>query len=372
MGGGLTRPDSWRLENPLLESNKAMETFLASEERAAGAQFAESDGCVLPEMFSGFAEEYKAAREAAAIFDTSWHATFVLTGPDRVRYLNAIVSNNVQALGDGAGTQALLLNPQGRILAELEVYKLGEELIVRTHAAVRQRMRETLDQYIIMDDVELSDTTDATGSFAVEGPLAADIVNEACSLNLAEQAAFSIRKVRVGEAECRMLATSHFGWGGAEFLAPPDFLRQAWRWLREAVEAKGGRPIGMQALNVLRLEAEIPWFPADFNDTVIPQEAALEMTHISFSKGCYTGQEIVERVRSRGHVNRRRVRLKFSRNEPPEFATRLFANGKEIGLVTSAAFSPRERAAIGMGYVRREHAAPGSIVEFDGGTGTVV
>jgi aminomethyltransferase len=105
---------------------------------------------------------------------------------------------------------------------------------------------------------------------------------------------------------------------------------------------------------------------------VIPHEAALEDSHISFSKGCYTGQEIVERVRSRGQVNRRRVSLKFSTAAPPVAGTRLRADGNEVGLVTSAGFSPAARTAIGMGYVRREHAAPGSNVEFDGGTATVV
>jgi folate-binding protein YgfZ len=128
----------------------------------------------------------------------------------------------------------------------------------------------------------------------------------------------------------------------------------------------------MQTLNALRLEAGIPWFPVDFNDSVIPHEAALETTHISFSKGCYTGQEIVERVRSRGHVNRRRTQLKFSTPAPPPGGTKLRANGAEVGYVTSSAFSPSAGAAIGMGYVRREHNTPGSIVEYDGGTATVI
>jgi aminomethyltransferase len=118
----------------------------------------------------------------------------------------------------------------------------------------------------------------------------------------------------------------------------------------------------------LRLEAGIPFYPADFNDTVIPHEAALETTHISFTKGCYTGQEIVERVRSRGQVNRRRVRLKFSTPEPPQPGTRLRAEGKELGLITSSAYSPKEKTAIGMGYSRREHDAPGTILDVDDGT----
>jgi folate-binding protein YgfZ len=348
-----------------------MNTFLQAEERAAGAVFAESDGCALPEIFSEVPAEYRAAREKAAIFDTNWHSTFSLTGTDRVRYLNAVVSGNVQALDEGAGTLALLLNPQGRILAELEIYRLGEELLVRTHASVRERTRETLDKYIIMDDVELADATDSVGSFAVEGPIAPAIVQEFCGAKIGDLPALSIQEIRVGELQFNLIFKSHFGFPGAEFLAAPETLRALWTRLVAAVEGKGGKPIGMQAVNILRLEAGIPWFPADFNENVIPHEAALEETHISFGKGCYTGQEIVERVRSRGNVNRRRVRLKFSRNEPPEFGARLTADGKEIGLVTSAAFSPQVGSAIGMGYVRKEHTAPGSIVEVDGDSAAV-
>jgi folate-binding protein YgfZ len=142
--------------------------------------------------------------------------------------------------------------------------------------------------------------------------------------------------------------------------------------LHASVQTLGGASIGMEALNALRLEAGIPWFPLDFNDSVIPHEAALESTHISFSKGCYTGQEIVERVRSRGHVNRQRVRLSFSGAKVPVEGTKLLAGGTEAGYITSAAFSPEAGTAIGMGYLRREQAAGGSIVEFDGGTATVL
>jgi tRNA-modifying protein YgfZ len=148
-----------------------------------------------------------------------------------------------------------------------------------------------------------------------------------------------------------------------------------WKFLYGSVHASHGAPIGMRALNALRLEAGVPWFPDDFNDTVIPHEAALETTHISFSKGCYTGQEIVERVRSRGQVNRRRVRLKFPAHEPPVPLTRLRsrdAEAKELGIVTSSAFSPAAGTAIGMGYVRREQNSSGSILDCGGSTAEVL
>jgi folate-binding protein YgfZ len=349
-----------------------METPLIDEHRRAGAALAEFSGCLLPESFSGFDAEYNAARESVAIFDTNWHAIISLAGPDRVRYLNAVVSNDIQTLHEGHGILALLLNPQGHILAELETYKLPEKLLVLSHASVRERTVATLDKFIIMDDVQLEDLTDQVGSFAIEGPRAASIVQQACGVSLEKLPELGIRDAAIELIPCHLLKRSHFGQPGAQFIARRDRLHFLWQKVLEAVRAHGGEPMGMQALNSLRLEAGIPWFPVDFNDRVIPHEAALEETHLSFTKGCYTGQEIVERVRSRGHVNRRRVRLQFSSSEPPSAGTRLLAGGTEAGIVTSAAFSPAAGAAIGMGYVRSEHIAPGSALQYDGGTAQVV
>lgn len=351
---------------------KNMETPLKAEHLAAGARLSEFNGCLLPESFAGFESEYRAARETVALMDTNWHTITSLKGPDRARYLNAIVTNNVQSLESGSGVLALLLSPQGRILAELEIFALPESLLVLSHASVRERTTATLDKYIIMDDVELEDITDKMGTIAIEGPRAALVVQEACGISLESIPDLSIREVTVGKTSCNLVRRSHFGAPGVEFIVQHDHVLVLWRALLGAVCIHGGQPVGMKALNSLRLEAGIPWFPADFNDTVIPHEAALEDTHISFSKGCYTGQEIVERVRSRGHVNRRRVSLKFSTADPPQIATRLRVESNEVGLVTSAAFSPAAATAIGMGYVRREHAAPGSALEFDGGAATVV
>ncbi|HEY4877833.1 MAG TPA: glycine cleavage T C-terminal barrel domain-containing protein [Candidatus Acidoferrales bacterium] len=349
-----------------------METPLLEKHQAAKATLATFHDCVLPEIFSKFEDEYRAASESVAIFDTNWHAIIELSGPDRSRYLNAIVSNDVKNLGEGHGLLALLLDPKGHILAELEIYALKNRLLTLFHASLRHRTVETLDKYIIMDDVTLEDVTDKLGSFAIEGPFAAKMLDKAYGINLEEFADLDIRSVHIDSIPCEIIRRSHFGYVGAEIIAPRKSLIQLWDNLLELVRLRGGQPIGMKTLESLRLEAGIPFYPADFNDTVIPHEAAVETTHISFSKGCYTGQEIVERVRSRGQVNRRRVRLKFSTPEAPPPGTRLSVDGKELGLVTSSAFSPQENAAIGMGYSRREHNAPGAILDYDGGTAEVV
>ncbi len=389
-----------------------MQTPLANLELAEGAKLADYLGCALPEVFSDFDSEYRAARESVALFDTNWHASIMLSGPDRVRYLNAIVTNDIKSLSEGAGTLALLLNPQGHILAELEVYALKEKLLVRTHASVREKIIQVLDKFIIMDDVELEDVTEKLGSIAIEGPQAATIIAQATGLALEGFSELAFAEVLVDAVPCHLIRRSYFGTigssirgnaagasestfggksdgkassttsantAGAEIIAPREKLEIIWQNLRTAAHAQHGAPIGMQTLNALRLEAGIPWFPIDFNDTVIPHEAALESTHISFTKGCYTGQEIVERVRSRGHVNRRRIQLKFSTQSAPPPGTKLRSpstepgkQSPEVGYVTSSAFSPSAGTAIGMGYLRREYNSPGSIVQLDGGTAAVL
>ncbi len=147
-----------------------METPLIEQHRAASARLAEFASCILPETFSDFGQEYRAGKDSVAIFDTNWHAIFRLTGRDRVRYLHAITSNNIKDLGEGYGVLALLLNPQGHILAELEVYALKESLLVLSHASVRERTATTLKKYILGSQVTFEDLTLRLGSVAVEGP----------------------------------------------------------------------------------------------------------------------------------------------------------------------------------------------------------
>jgi folate-binding protein YgfZ len=207
------------------------------------------------------------------------------------------------------------------------------------------------------------------GSFAVEGPKMSEVLRQLTAIE--NILPMGLQETTIDGHTCWAICRGYFGMMTIEFIAPRESLAALWRKTLAAVRGLGGAPIGMAALNALRLEAGEPWFPADFNEGMIPHEAALESTHVSFNKGCYTGQEIVERVRSRGHVNRKRVSLKFSTSEPPPAGTKLRANGAELGFVTSAAFSPANGTAIGMGYVRREHFAPGSIVEFDSGTAEV-
>lgn len=351
-----------------------MNSPLLAHHEADGAKIATFSGCMLPESFApDWKDEWRLGRDAVGLFDTNWHAISILTGPDRVRYLNAIVSNDVQSLAEGQGTLALLLDARAHILAELEIYAQMDRLLVFSHASVRERTTATLDKYIIMDDVELEDATDRLGTIAIEGVHADAVMAEATGLALAGFKEFQGERTEIAGVECYVVRRSHFGAPGTEIIAAVEKLGAIWETLHGMVQSFHGGLMGMTALNALRLEAGIPWFPLDFDDAVIPQEAALEDTHLSFTKGCYTGQEIVERVRSRGHVNRRRVRLSFpTAHEPPSPGTMLRAGDADVGDVTSAAFSPAAGIPIGMGYLRAEHASLGAIVDADDRKATVV
>jgi len=347
----------------------AVGTPLLPVHLAAGAAIGTWFGCALPDHFSGAASrsstgdwihEYQAARESVALIDKNYRAYLRFSGPDRVRYLNAILTNNIKDLATGQGIVSLFLNPQGRIQAEIETYAEADRLFCVSYAMIRESLVPALDKFIIMDDVTLTDETENFGTLALEGPRAASVTKAISRLDLAELQELEFREVLVRGIPCRITKRSPGGMPSAEFLARRDHLPQLWESLHEAASSSGGRAIGYTALTALRLEQGIPWFGYDFGDKQIPHEAGLQDSHISYTKGCYTGQEIVERVRSRGQVNRVRVLVKFDTAEPPAAGSPLLTEGKEAGHVTRAAFSPALRTAIGMAYVRRENSAAGS------------
>jgi folate-binding protein YgfZ len=327
-------------------------------------------GCALPNDFGDWQREYWFAQKSVALIDKNYRCYLSFAGPDRVRYLNAILTNNIKDLPPAHGNISLLLNPQGRILAELETYALPESLFCVSYAMIRDSLIETLDNYIIMDDVILTNDTQRFATVALEGPAAARIVNELTGVDLHPLAELARQDTRAGTVPCTIMRRSPGKFAGAEFLVERAHLEALWQALEEKTKAAAGGPIGYTALSALRLEQGVPWFSYDFGEKQIPHEAALENSHISYTKGCYTGQEIVERVRSRGQVNRRRVGLRFT-GAVPAPGDILTSDGKEAGHITRAAFSPALASAIGMGYVRKENNSPGSKLEWQGGTATV-
>jgi len=352
---------STTLPTPLLELH-----------RAAGATIGQWFGCQLPSDFGDWLTEYRYARETVALLDKSYRTYFALSGPDRVRFLNAILTNNIKDLEAGQGIVSLFLNPQGRIQAEIETYAEDQRLFCVSFAEIREKLIPALDHYIIMDDVTLSDETARYGTLALEGPRAAETIKQLSNVDLTTLVELEWRESSVGAIPCRIVRRSPSGHPSAEFVCEQTHLEQLWKLLRDAANSAGGGPVGYAALNSLRLESGIPWFGYDFGDKQIPHEAGFEKSHISYTKGCYTGQEIVERVRSRGQVNRVRVLFKLDATELPPADAPILFEGKEVGQVTRSAYSPAFQSNIAMGYVRREESSPGTAIEISGLAATVV
>lgn len=363
-----------------------IDTPLKSEHEKLNATFAEYFGCALPRDYGDVAREYKFASESVALIDKNYRAVTSFTGKDRARYLNAMLTNNIRDLAPGHGNISLLLSPQGRIMAEVETLAIEDRLLAVSYAMIRQRLVDTFDKFIIMDDVTLEDLTDRTATLALEGPKTPVIVRELCGLDLNPLSELdhteAIARIAEGggaNIPCRVVKYSRGEIPGADFIVDREHLHALWNLLLEVAQRHGGGPVGYAALNILRLEAGIPWYGVDFDENQIPHQAALEKTHINFSKGCYTGQEIVERVRSRGHIQRQRVMLHFAADAVPNPGEPLFATnvegsaeGKtEVGFVTSAAKSPATGAIIGMGYVRHEYSAPRSKLTWKNGEAEV-
>ncbi len=351
----------------------AIDTPLAEFHRAAGANLGVWFGCALPDDFGDWQREYWFAKKDVALVDASYKTYVSFAGPDRTRYLNAILTNNIKDLQPGSGNISLLLNPQGRILAEIETQARPDTLFCISHAMIAKQLVETLDKFIIMDDVALADETQRYGTLSMVGPGAAKTVTEVVGVDLASIPELSSVSANVGSVACTVTRMTFGTHAVADILASHDDLKTIWQFLLEKTRSAGGGPIGYKAWNALRLEQAVPWFGYDFGEKQIPHEAGLQDSHISYTKGCYTGQEIVERVRSRGQVNRRRALLKFAGTQVPQAGDLLTASEKEVGAVTSASALPSNNYfSIGMGYLRKESATPGSEVHWPGGTAKVV
>lgn len=381
------------------ETESRLSTPLAEVHRAAGARMGTWFGCDLPDDFGDAREEQRYATQSVALTDKNYRAYLAFRGPDRVRYLNAILTNNIKGLENGQGVVSLLLNAQGRVLAEIETFaETGEteELFCVSYRTIRERLMEVLDKYIIMDDVTLKDETERFGTLGLEGPEAAKVVKELTGIELeaipelgwaraevkadsGDSAAADAGNKNLSAIPCRLVKRSAGNIPGAELVVERERLAALWSVLLLAAKRYGGGATGYQALSAQRLVQGTPWFGYDFGEKQIPHEAGLEMSHISYTKGCYTGQEIVERVRSRGQVNRRRVELLFSGDGEivPQSGTELFAegtggDGKSVGYVTRAAKSWFPACILGMGYLGKEYRAPGTVLQWSGGSATVV
>ena len=307
----------------------------------------------------------RAARRSAALFELPERGLIDVRGSDRVRFLQGQLTADVAALdaaGPRSGCYALALSPQGRIVVDLHVIARPDSIWLETDAESVPAAMARLAKYVIADDVELVDTGREPSRFGIEGPRAGDLLEAAAGVCPA-LAPESAAPLQIAGAD--VLAAA-YGWSGErafQLFVPRAHASAVGAALRAAAAACGAVEAGPEVLEVLRVEAGVPRAGRELGPDVLPAEAGVLARAVSFTKGCYTGQEVVARMESRGRVAHRLVGLAFE--ELPELGAALSAGGTRVGAVTSAAQSPTA-GSIGLGYVRAGHEEPGTRLEVGG------
>lgn len=324
---------------------------------AAGAHRGTWLGTVQVLDFGDTSAEYASLRRGCGVLDAGFRSLFRLVGEDRVTFLQGMVSNDVKRLGDGEGLHAAMLTVQGRVVSDLRVYGLADALWIDVPAPRATTARETLGRYIVADDVEIEDV-DLAPVLALEGPATAAVCQHALGIDLTGLAPLGHAPFSVDGASGRVVRVSHAGEQGALCLAPRAAAPALWLKVRQA----GAMPVGLAALDVARVEAGIPWVGIDMDESHLAPEVGLADA-ISFRKGCYIGQEVVERVAARGQVQRKLTGIVLAGDEIPDAAASVLQEGKEVGEVTSAVRSPAFGCAIALAYVRRSAWERGTNVE---------
>ncbi len=340
-------------------------------EGLGAARVGEYRGATMVASFGDSQAEWAELRAGCGVYDLGYRAKISITGGDRVRWLNGMVTNNIRDLAVGRGVYAFLLNPQGRILGDLYANNRGDSILVDTDRSQVEKILATFDHYIIMDDVEARNLDQMT-ALGVAGPKAREVLR-ASGIEIPETQALQIFDAKCTcDCEC-MTCIAVRGENPAYesyelWLAPGD-VRKTW----DALVAHGATRVGSEALEMQRVVAGIPVYGVDIRERDLPQETE-QARALNFNKGCYVGQEIVERIRSRGAVHRKFSGFVAEGAGEIVPTAKILSGDKEVGEITSAVSLRMAggEQTVALGYIRREVGVPGREVRIENVRASVV
>ena len=281
---------------------------------------------------------YAALREGAGWIDLSARARFLVRGRDRARFLHNVTSNDIKKMMPGSACYAFLLTPQGRVQADVNLFCFPEHFLIDTEPELREKVPPLILKYKVADQVEIEDITEKTGSIGVEGPQAP-----------------RLREAFAKDPEFTVVDATVTGQPGFRVISAIEKFPQ----LTRVAQAAGAIAANADEARAVRIENGKPRYGEDIRESSLPQETQ-QMHAVSFTKGCYLGQEIVERIRAQGHVNKLLVRLELESPDPPAPGAKLAVDGKEAGEVTSSVVSPKSGRGAALAIVRTPFAAAGT------------
>ena len=325
----------------------AKKTPLYAKHAAAGAVFGRSGGLAIPGHYGDPAAEAGNARRSAGVADVSDRGKLLLSGPDHVKFLQGMLTNDIEGTSPGAGLYAAVLTPKGKMISDMRVFRRPDSVYMDIEPETAAELKTLLQRYRLSYKAEISDVTEDLCVLHACGPESARLVEESFGVECA-----SMREhdhVRAGEAA--VVKLDRTGDGGFDVAFGNDAAERVWEALCAGPRKAG--LVGREALEVMRIEAGIPVYGKDMDSSTIPIEAGI-WSALDFEKGCYVGQEVIARTRWRGRVNWHLAYFESEKDSVLAPGDRLAAGERKVGRITSSAFSPAFGKNVAIGYVRRE------------------
>lgn len=347
----------------VMEEEAIHKSPLIDTHRGLGAWLEERDRWLLPASYGDVMTEYRAVREGGAgLIDLSSRGRIEIGGSEAVLFLNGLITNDVKALADSSWMEAAFPNVQGRMLAHARVLRQNERFLFDTEAVTREQIIKTLGRFTLAGDFSLTDVTNETALLSVQGASASRIVGAVLGQDAARVERGAIFNTGWKDEGLRVIRATHTAEDGFDLFASAGAAASLWDALVEA----GASPLGFDALEILRIEAGLPRYGVDIDETKVVLETGLDDA-VSFTKGCYIGQEIIARIHFRGHVAKRLAGLVLDAEGEVAVGDKVrTTEGKEVGWITSVTRSPRLHRTIALGYVKYDYLQAGTRLRLSG------
>jgi folate-binding protein YgfZ len=314
----------------------------------------------MPNDFGDLRGEYDAIRHAVAVIDLSAAGKLELSGKNAAQFLNGLVSNEVKSLQAGDGVLAAFPTLQGKLLALSRIYNLGDRLLLELDAANREKISKNLSRFVPAGEFFVKDVSDQFALLSLQGPRSAELIESLTGQPADAERQYRIVQRQIGRKQVLIVAHDRCGEIGFDLFIPTEFAREALETIMSQGEAFGARRTGFGAFEIARIEAGVPREGVDAGENYIILESELESA-VSYTKGCYLGQEVIARIHWRGQPAKRLRGLLIDADQTPPPGTEIFASdGKKVGEVTSSARSYALDRPIALGYVHRYYLTPGT------------
>lgn len=304
--------------------------------------------------------EYSAVRDGGAgLLDLSSRGRILISGSEAVMFLNGLITNDIKTLAANSWMPAAFANVQGRLLAAVRIAHREDGFLIDTENSMRETVITLLDRFTLAGDFHLQDLTDNTSMFSVQGRGAPEIISRVFGAEAANVERHKIVNAQLGDTTVNVMRATHTAEDGFDLFIDAHNSSK----VRDAFTVAGAAPVSDETLETLRIEAGVPLYGIDMDENNVVTETNLDDA-VSFTKGCYLGQEIIVRIKHRGHVAKKLTGVVLADSTPvPRNSKIISSDGKEIGRVTSSAFSPRLDRAIALGYLKYDYLAAGTEVK---------